>query len=197
MQPVGIGMTTSRVPAYDDSRRHLALTTPSAWVERFAALVPAGGPVLDLACGGGRHTRLFLARGHPVTAVDRDVSALDDLGERADLQRLQADLEDGRPFPLAGRRFAGIVVTNYLYRPLFPALIAALAPGGVLLMETFAQGNERFGRPRNPDHLLRPGELLEVVRGLLRVIAYEDVIVDTPRPAAVQRICARKEGSAD
>jgi len=189
-------MTRNRAPANDDPRRHLALTKPSAWIERFAGLVAAGGPVLDVACGGGRHARLFLARGHPVTAVDRDISALDNLGDRPDLQRLQVNLEDGRPFPLAGRRFAGIVVTNYLYRPLFPALIAALAPGGVLLVETFAQGNERFGRPRNPDHLLHPGELLEVVHGALRVLAYEDLVVDKPRPAAVQRICARKEAEA-
>jgi len=187
---------TMGAPPSNDPRRHLALTEPSAWVERFAGLIAPGGPILDVACGGGRHTRLFLARGHPVTAVDIDLSALDDLGERPDLERLQTDLEDGGPFPLAGRRFAGIIVTNYLYRPLFPALIAALAPGGVLIMATFAQGNERFGRPRNPDHLLRPGELLEAVRGVLRVLAYEDLLVEHPRPAAVQRICARNEVEA-
>lgn len=190
-------MSEQRTPPGNDPRRHLALTAPSAWIERFAGLVPAGGPVLDVACGGGRHTRLFLALGHPVTAVDRDISALHDLAARPDLERLQADLEDGRPFPLASRQFAGVVVTNYLYRPLFPALIAALAPGGVLLVETFTLGNERFGRPRNPDHLLRPGELLEAVRGALRVLAYEDLVVDKPRPAAVQRICARNEAPAD
>lgn len=167
------------------------MSAPSAWVVRFAGLVATGGPVLDVACGGGRHTRLFLSRGHPVTAVDRDISALTDLGTRPDLHVLEADLEDGRAFPLAGRQFAGVIVTNYLHRPLFPALIAALGPGGVLLMETFAQGNERFGRPRNPDYLLRPGELLDVVRGSLRVVAYEDLVVEHPRPAAVQRICAQ------
>lgn len=181
------------VPPRKDPRRHLALTEPSPWIVRFAGLIPPGGSVLDVACGGGRHTRLLLARGHSVTAVDRDVSALADLPARPDLQRLETDLEDGRPFPLAGRQFAGIVVTNYLHRPLFPALVAALAPSGVLLMETFAQGNERFGRPSNPDHLLRPGELLEAVRGTLRVLAYEDMVVDRPRPAAVQRLCARNE----
>jgi len=180
-------------PPGRDPRRHLALTEPSPWVARFAGLVPAGGPVLDVACGGGRHTRLFLARGHPVTAIDIDVSALDDLGERPDLERMQADLEDGHPFPLAGRRFAGIVVANYLHRPLFPALIEAVAPGGVLIYETFAQGNERFGKPRNPDHLLRPGELLGAVAGIMRVLAYEDLVVDRPKPAAIQRLCARKE----
>lgn len=166
---------------------------PSPWVVRFAPRVPAGGPVLDLACGGGRHARLFLARGHPVTAVDIDVSGLADLAAAPGLDIVQADLEDGRPFPLAGRRFAGVVVANYLYRPLFPALVAAVAPGGALIYETFAKGNERIGRPRNPAHLLDPGELLEAVRGRLRVIAYEDLVVETPRPAAVQRICALNE----
>jgi len=163
---------------------------PSPWVQRFAERVPKGGTVLDLACGAGRHARLFLARGHPVVALDRDTSRLTDLAGAAGLEIVQADLEDGGPFPLAGRHFAGLVVTNYLHRPLFPALIAALVPGGVLIYETFAQGNERFGKPRNPDHLLRPGELLEAVRGHLRVLAYEDLTVEVPRPAAVQRICA-------
>ena len=101
--------------------------------------------------------------------------------------------EDGRRFPLAGRRFAGVVVTNYLYRPLFPALIAAVAPGGALIYETFAKGNEGFGRPRRPEHLMNPGELLEAVRGRLRVRAFEDLIVEAPRPAAIQRICAVNE----
>lgn len=169
---------------------------PSPWVVRFASRVPAAGPVLDLACGGGRHARLFLARGHPVTAVDIDVSGLADLAAEPGLDILQADLEDGRPFPLAGRRFAGVVVANYLYRPLLPALVAAVAPGGALIYETFAKGNERIGRPRNPAHLLDPGELLEAVRGRLRVIAYEDLVVETPRPAAVQRICALNEAEA-
>ena len=172
---------------------HGALSAPSAWVERFAGLVPEGGGVLDLACGSGRHTRLFLERGHPVVALDRDLSSLGDLAGAPNLEAIEADLEGGSPFPLAGRQFAGIVVTNYLFRPLFPALIAALAPGGILIYETFAQGNERFGKPRNPDHLLRPGELLVALQGHLRVIAYEDLIVETPRPAAVQRICALRE----
>lgn len=166
---------------------------PSDWVVRFAPLVPAGGPVLDLACGNGRHSRLFLDRGHAVTALDIDVGALTDLRTRAGLELLQVDLEDGRPFPLAGRAFAGIVVTNYLYRPLFPALLAAIAPGGVLIYETFALGNERFGRPRNPDHLLKPGELLDWLHGRLRVLAYEDLVLERPFPRAVQRICARDE----
>ncbi len=170
---------------------------PSPWVLRFAPRVPAGGPVLDLACGLGRHSRLFLGRGHPVTAVDRDISGIADIidapGGAPSLEALEIDLEDGRPFALAGRRFAGVVVTNYLYRPHLPVLAAAVAPGGVLIYETFARGNERFGKPRNPDQLAKPGELLEAVRGQLRVIAYEDLIDQTPKPAARQRICAVNE----
>ena len=103
---------------------------------------------------------------------------------------MQVDLEDGSPFPLAGRQFALIVVTNYLHRPLLPALVAALAPGGLLLYETFARGNEAFGKPSSPDFLLRPGELLEAVRGKLRVMAYEDLVIEQPKRAAVQRIAA-------
>lgn len=159
--------------------------SPSRWVERFAALVAPGGAVLDVACGGGRHSRLFAGRGHPVTAIDRDVSAMPRLDG---VTILQADLEDGSPWPLPGRRFAAVVVTNYLWRPLFPLLIDSLDAGGVLIYETFAKGNERFGRPRNPDHLLGPGELLDLVRGRLGVVAFESGI--TGQPAVVQRLCA-------
>lgn len=172
---------------------HGGSTPPSPWVRRFAARLPKGGTVLDLACGAGRHTRLLLARGHPVLALDRDVSSIADLAGRPGLEVMAADLEGGGRFPLADRRFAGVVVTNYLYRPILPALVQAVAPGGVLIYETFAKGNEKFGRPANPDHLLDPGELLEAVRGQLRVIAYEDRIVRRPWPAAVQRICAVRE----
>lgn len=167
----------------------------SAWVGRFAGLVPAGGAVLDVAAGGGRHSRFFLQRGHPVIAVDRDVSALDDLRGRAVISILQADLEDGRAWPLGNRRFAGVIVTNYLYRPLLPTLVAAVAAGGGLIYETFAVGNERLGKPSNPDFLLKPGELLEVVRGRLQVVAYENVEVTSPRPAVVQRIAATNVNS--
>lgn len=166
---------------------------PSPWVRRFAPEVPAGGAVLDLACGKGRHTRLLLAAGHPVLAVDRDLSGLAELAGTPGLELRELDLEDGQPLPFAARRFAAVVVTNYLFRPLLPALVQAVAPGGLLLYETFARGNERFGKPANPDHLLKPGELLEVVRGALRVLAYEDLVVEQPRPAAVQRIAARQE----
>lgn len=166
------------------------LALPSPWVVRFAPLVPAGGAVLDLASGGGRHTRLFLARGHPVTCVDRDLGGLGALASRSGVEAITADLEDGSPWPLAGRRFAGVVVVNYLWRPLFATLLAALAPGGVLIYATFAAGNEALGRPANPDFLLRPGELLEAVRGRLTVVAYEHGRVEHPRPRIRQRICA-------
>jgi len=162
----------------------------SAWVMRFADRIPAGGPVLDLAAGCGRHTRLLVGRGHPVIAVDRDVTGLADLQANPAVTILAADLEHDRPWPLGDRRFAGVVVTNYLHRPLLPAAVAAVAPGGCLIYETFASGNERFGKPSNPDFLLRPGELLEAVRGRLTVLAYENLEVVEPRPAAVQRIAA-------
>ena len=164
--------------------------SPSPWVVRFASLVPVGGDVLDIACGAGRHTRLFLERGHRVVAIDRDLSRIADLAEHPRLERVQSDLEDDTPFVLTGRSFAGVVVTNYLYRPLMPALVAAVDAAGVLIYETFAAGNERFGSPRNPDFLLRPGELLDAVQKHLRVIAYEDLVVGGPSPAAIQRVCA-------
>ena len=167
---------------------------PSPWVRRFASELPRGGATLDLACGKGRHTRLLLELGHPVLAIDRDLGGLADLKGAPGLELRELDLEDGQPFPFAARRFAGVVVTNYLYRPLFPALLDCLAPGGILIYETFAEGNERFGKPANPKHLLAPGELLDLVRGHCRVLAYEDLIVERPRPAAIQRICARKDG---
>jgi SAM-dependent methyltransferase len=167
--------------------RH-AETSPSPWIIRFAALVPAGGTVLDVAAGSGRHSKLFSLLGHPVVAVDRDTAGLSGLGDGAEV--IAADLETGAPWPLAARRFAGVVVTNYLHRPLFGALVGAVAPGGALLYETFAVGNERFGKPSNPVFLLRSGELLEAVRGQLRVVAYEDIEIETPKRAMVQRIAA-------
>lgn len=169
-----------------DSHRHL--DAPSDWVLRFAPLVAPNGAVLDLACGGGRHARLFAARGHPVDAVDRDASAVASLAGVPGVTPLCADLEGGA-WPYAGRRFAGIVVANYLHRPLFPLLVQALAPEGVLIYETFMLGNARFGKPSNPDFLLRPGELLERLGGLF-VAAFEQGQVERPKPALVQRICA-------
>lgn len=163
-------------------------TAPSPWVLRHAALVPAGGTVLDLAAGGGRHSRVFLGRGHKVIAVDRDIAALGALTGQG-LEIIRADLE-AEPWPLAGRRFAGIIVTNYLWRPLLPLLVQSLEPAGALIYETFACGNERFGKPSNPDFLLRPGELLEAVRFRLHVVAYEHGEIVEPRQAVIQRIAA-------
>lgn len=165
------------------------LDTPSPWVERFAPLIRQGGTVLDLACGCGRHSRYLARLGLQVTAVDRDPEAIAMLQGTPNVTATIADLEGG-PWPYADRRFDGIVVIHYLWRPLLPRLLDALDPGGVLLYETFATGNEKFGRPSNPDFLLRPGELLEVVRGRLAVIAFEDLCVQVPKPAMVQRICA-------
>jgi SAM-dependent methyltransferase len=161
----------------------------SAWVIRFSSLVPDGGDVLDVACGSGRHTRLFLDRGHRVVAVDRDLAGLADV-VHSNLELVEADLETDDPFVMEGRRFAAVVVTNFLHRPLMPALIAAVDDGGVFIYETFAAGNERFGKPRNPHYLLRPDELLGAVCGHLRVVAYEDLVVEEPSPSAIQRICA-------
>ena len=164
---------------------------PSRWVRRFAPLIRPGGYVLDVAAGAGRHTRLLLDMGFRVTTVDRDIEALQPLaGDRCTVR--QVDLESGAPVdalaPLGGG-YDGIVVTNYLHRPLFPALVGALAPSGVVIYETFAVGNERFGRPSNPDFLLRPGELLEAFAGLT-LIAFEQGEIAVPRPAAIQRIAA-------
>ena len=160
---------------------------PSAWVRRFLSLIRSGGRVLDLAAGEGRHTRLLLELGFSVTAVDRDIEALRPLAA-ANCEVLAIDLETGARWPLGGG-YDGIVVTNYLHRPLFPVIAAALAPGGVLMYETFMVGNERFGRPRNPEFLLRPGELLQAFAELT-VLAFEQGEVSRPRPAMIQRIAA-------
>jgi len=162
----------------------------SPWIRRFADLVPAGGRVLDVASGGGRHARFFLEQGHPVTVVDRDTSGIKDLKGDPAVEILELDLEGGAAWPFAGRTFGGVVVTNYLWRPILPDIVGSVAPGGALLYETYARGQEQFGRPRNPDFLLTPGELLGVVQGSLRVVAFEDRVVEEPDPKAVQRIAA-------
>ncbi|MCE3264909.1 MAG: SAM-dependent methyltransferase [Pseudoduganella sp.] len=168
------------------------LTPPSAWVERFAPLVP-GGEVLDLACGSGRHARHLAALGHAVVAVDRDAGALAAAAGDG-IVTSQIDLEEeGACWPFGAERFAGIVVTNYLHRPLLAAMLGSLAPNGMLIYETFADGNAAFGKPSNPDFLLQPGELLDLTaKHGLRVIAFEDGVVNTPKPAMVQRVCAVK-----
>lgn len=162
-----------------------ASEAPSGWVTRWSHLVPPGGAVLDVACGAGRHLRWFAQHGHRVTGVDRSTEALAvarSLGET-----IEADIENG-PWPLEGRQFAAVVVTNYLWRPLLPVIVDSVAPGGVLIYETFAAGNETVGKPSRPDFLLLPGELLRAC-GALRVVAYEDGFLDSPA-RFVQRIAA-------
>jgi SAM-dependent methyltransferase len=154
----------------------------SEWVARWAHLIERG-PVLDLACGAGRHGMLFAERGFEVVAVDKSDQVLPGA-----IRFVKADLEDGSPWPFAGQRFAGIVVTNYLYRPLLRTLMESLAEGGVLIYETFMAGNERYGKPSNPDFLLRPGELLQAF-GALTVVAFEQGTVERPKKAVIQRIC--------
>jgi len=169
---------------------HPTLAEPSRWVRRWTHLVAPGGAVLDVASGAGRHARWFASHGHPVTAIDRDAEALSAMSDQPRIATLAADIEDA-PWPLPPEaKFAAVIVTNYLHRPLFPRLLDALAPAGVLIYETFAQGNETVGKPSRPAFLLAPGELLEVVRGRLRVIAFQDGFLAEPRPAYVQRICA-------
>lgn len=165
------------------------LAPPSAWVIRWAPLVGSGARVLDVACGAGRHAQYLAARGCAVVAVDRDAAALEGLAGTAGIAPLQADLERD-PWPFEAAAFDAVVVTNYLHRPLFPHLLAALKPSGVLIYETFMAGNAQFGRPSNPDFLLRPGELAETVAGRLSLVAFEQGAVRTPKPAAIQRLCA-------
>jgi SAM-dependent methyltransferase len=172
-----------------------SISTISSWVARFAGSLPEG-PVLDVACGSGRHLRHFRALGHPVTGVDRDLSRLADLTGAPGVELIRADLETGAPWPLGTRRFAGVVVTNYLWRPLLPAIVGSVEPGGWLLYETFAVGQERYGKPHNPDFLLRRGELLEAVRGQLSVVAYEHGKRPEP-PAVIQRLAAFRHCTQD
>jgi SAM-dependent methyltransferase len=164
--------------------RHAELETPSDWVVRWAPRV-ARGPVLDVACGGGRHARLFRDGGLEVVAVDREPVELEAI------RFVKADLENGDPWPFAAQRFGGIVVTNYLYRPLFPQLVSSLAEGGVLIYETFMLGNERFGKPSNPEFLLRPGELRAAFKAL-QELGFEEGEFEQPKRAMIQRICALK-----
>lgn len=178
----------------------------SEWILRWAPLIPAGASVLDVACGAGRHSLLLSAQGCAVTAIDRDAQALAALealhaarGDQASggpgvIETLQADIESG-PWPCPGRSFDAVMVTNYLWRPLWPTLLASLKPDGLLLVETFALGHERFGRPSNPQFLLRPGELLEVARGL-HVLAFEDGLREEP-VRRIQRLAARRTSMGD
>jgi SAM-dependent methyltransferase len=161
---------------------------PSSWITRWSHLIKPGSEVLDVACGYGRHTRWLAARGYRLVAVDRAPDALDAIDLPAEVcEKHVHDLEAG-PWPFAGRQFDAVVVTNYLWRPLLAPLLASLAPGGVLLYETFASGQESIGKPSRADFLLRPGELLEQCRGM-RVVAYEDGF-ESAGPRFVQRIAA-------
>jgi SAM-dependent methyltransferase len=161
---------------------------PSPWIQRWSHLIPPHSQVLDVACGAGRHMRWLAAQGHRVLGVDASEQALALAGEHG--QTLLADLENA-PWPLPGQTFHAVVVTHYLWRPLWPALLAALAPGGVLLYETFARGQETVGRPSRPEFLLAPGELLQLSAGL-RTIAYEDGFLPEPE-RFVQRLAAVRE----
>lgn len=160
---------------------------PSSWVSKYAPAICPAGRVLDVACGDGRHANWLAARGFHVFAVDRQVSQ--ELSR--DVLFTHADIESG-PWPYGSRLFDAVVVTNYLHRPLFGAILGAVAPGGLLIYETFAAGNEQYGRPSRPDFLLQPGELLEVVRGKMTVIGYEHGYVSQPKEAVVQRLAARR-----
>lgn len=168
---------------------------PSPWVVRFAPLIAmSGGTVLDLACGGGRHLRYLAERGHQVIGVDRDLRGTADLARHDNIELIEEDLESGRPVEvLTQRRHGAIIVTNYLHRPLLPAIVDALQPGGLLIYETFAIGNARFGRPSSPSFLLRSGELLDLARDRLQVVAYEHGEVSSPKAAVVQRLCAVRD----
>ncbi|MCB1916237.1 MAG: methyltransferase domain-containing protein [Rhodocyclaceae bacterium] len=173
---------------------HPHRAAPSPWVARFAPLIADGGTVLDFACGGGRHARWLAARGHPVEAADRDADALAGLQGVAGVHTVHADLEDGR-WPFGNRRFAAVVMTNYLFRPRFGAMLDLVEAGGLLIAETFMVGNERFGKPSNPDFLLQPGELLARTADAFTVVAFEQGETAQPRPAVVQRICAVRSAS--
>jgi len=162
---------------------------------QWASAIGDRGIVLDLAAGSGRHTHYLSQSAQSVVALDRDVTALEARSWPGNVEIIAADLEDGSPWPLAGRKFAGIVVTNYLHRPLLPQLAQSLEPGGLLIYETFALGNERFGKPSNPAFLLKPGELLAFAESSgLTVLGYFNGEVTGPKPAVIQRLAARAAG---
>jgi len=166
------------------------INLPSEWVTRFATLISPGGKVLDLASGQGRHTKFLLKSGFKVTSLDANISGLEKIADKRRLEIVHADLENCQSWPLGQRRFSGLIVTNYLHRPLFPHIIASLGENGVLIYETFAMGNQNYGKPSNPEFLLKPGELLAEVFGKLKIIAYEEGLNQTPKMSVKQRICA-------
>jgi SAM-dependent methyltransferase len=165
------------------------MDAPSPWLRRWAHLLPEGATVLDVACGRGRNARWLASRGMRVTGIDCDHAALE--GLRSVIECVHADLE-GAPWPIPGRQFNAVVVTNYLWRPLWPDLLRALAPAGVMLAETFADGQQTVGRPTRPEFLLQHGELLQLCRGL-QVVAYEEGVLEAPI-RYVQRVVATAAG---
>jgi len=178
-------------PSRGEFGRPHCIVEPSVWVRRFAPLIAGDTSVLDVACGSGRHTWFFLSRGNSVVAIDRNTEPVRDAGGDPKCEVIEANLENGDPWPLTGRTFGAIVVVNYLFRPLMPVLLESLEAGGVLIYETFARGNETYTRPRNPDHLLKTGELLEWVQGKLQVVGFESGLINiADKQAVVQRICA-------
>jgi len=173
------------------SATHATVNSPSPWVVDHAHLIPAGGQVLDLACGNGRHTRCLQTLGYKVVAADKDLSGVNDLATTDGIELLQADLELAN-WPFSAGQFNGIVVTNYLHRPHFPHILESLAENGLLIFETFARGNEKFGRPRNPAYLLETNELLIAFGESLKVIDFAQTEDRLPHPAVRQSICARR-----
>jgi SAM-dependent methyltransferase len=177
----------------ESSEAREASLAPSRWLTRFSHLVRPGGHVLDVAAGNGRHCQWFLESEHPVLALDRDLSQIAWLRHPL-LERCEADLEDGAGWPLGDRAFDAVIVTNYLWRSLFDDIIGAVRHDGVLIYETFAEGNERYGRPHRPEFLLQPGELLARVAPRLEIVAYEHGYSDYPTDRVIQRICAIGRG---
>jgi len=167
---------------------------PSPWVMKFAPLITSGGSVLDLACGSGRHAIWLAGQGYSVDAIDRNTEAVAAMTGMPNINILIADLETADGYELA-RNYDGVIVSRYLHRPLLKTLGEILKPGGVLIYETFMRGNERYGKPSNPDFLLKPGELQDIYSPLLNIVAFEQGEVDLPKPAVMQRICAMKSPS--
>jgi len=165
------------------------LGPPSPWIERFLPAIRPGGTVLDVACGSGRHLAAAAQRGLLATGIDRDISNANQLGDLTGVGLREIDLETGAPWQFAAHSFDAVIVANYLWRPILADLVATVAPNGVLIYETFAVGNECFGKPSNPDFLLQPGELLDAVSGKLVPIAYEHLRLENP-DRVIQRICA-------
>ncbi|GBG15840.1 ubiquinone/menaquinone biosynthesis C-methyltransferase UbiE [Novimethylophilus kurashikiensis] len=174
---------------HENTNQDLNEEEPSLWIRRFVPRIVEGGRVLDVACGAGRHALLLARLGYRVEAADRNATALARLSGIHGIRTTTADLES-EPWPYAGQLFDGVIVSRYLHRPLLPLLPEVLRPQGVLIYETFMEGNERFGRPSNPDFLLKRDELLDAFSGRLQVVAFEQGVVNRPQPAVIQRICA-------